>query len=303
MGQTAFTSIEELGPVPKLLEATGGSRLLERVFRSEGVPLGLAFGGEAWIPTRSLAGLFERSAREVGDDLFGFHLGELMQPEDFGPWMQYALSASDLCTFIRRTIRALRYHESGTALGLEISGKLARWVYQVQEPISLGRRHYSGLALWPMLVAVRRYLGANWTPVRVECDDDCLSWRNKFEERFGAPVVMGSAANAIVFESHLLKSAAILRTPLSDRVTFADLRRLASQRPPRTIPEAVRELVRIRMREPLTDMEGAAFLLGVSARTLQRQLGEAGVTYRDLVEQVRMERALHLISEFLGLRH
>ena len=211
--------------------------------------------------------------------------------------MQYALSASDLCTFIRRTIRALRYHESGTALGLEISGKLARWVYQVQEPISLGRRHYSGLALWPMLVAVRRYLGANWNPVRVECDDDCLSWRNKFEERFGAPVVMGSAANAIVFESHLLKSAAILRTPLSDRVTFADLRRLASQRPPRTIPEAVRELVRIRMREPLTDMEGAAFLLGVSARTLQRQLGEAGVTYRDLVEQVRMERALHLIFE------
>ncbi|MGI9403065.1 MAG: hypothetical protein ACR2OF_00965, partial [Hyphomicrobium sp.] len=76
MNRTSFTSGERFAPLPALLEAAGGSRSLERVFQSEGVPLSLVFAArDAWIPLRSLMGLMERSARETGNEFFGLHLG------------------------------------------------------------------------------------------------------------------------------------------------------------------------------------------------------------------------------------
>lgn len=297
MSQATFTSIEGFGPLPTLLEADGGSRSLERVFSSEGVPLSLAFARDAWIPLRSLMGLMEQSARETGNELFGLHLGESMRPEDFGLWARYALCASDLRTMIERAIRTLSFYESVSEFGLDISGGLARWSYKIYEPSSFGRRHNVDHDLWPMLTALRYYLGADWTPVRAEFDyDPPLHWR-RLEERFCAPVIFGRPSNAIVFESHLLKSPAIKRNPLANRVTFADLGRAVSCRSPRTILEATRELIRVRLTEPLTDIDGVALLLGVSSRSLQRQLSEEGFTYRELLEQVRMQRALDLISE------
>ena len=57
MYQSAFTSAVELSHVPKRLEVADGNRLLERVFRSESVPLNVAFGAEGWLPIESLVGL------------------------------------------------------------------------------------------------------------------------------------------------------------------------------------------------------------------------------------------------------
>lgn len=272
VNRTSFTSGEGFGPLPALLEAAGGSRSLERVFQSEGVPLHLAFARDAWIPLRSLMGSMERSAQETGNEFFKLYLGESMRPEDFGLWARYGLSASDLRTMIERGIRTLPFHESVSEFGLDISGGLARWSYKIFEPISFGRRHNVDHALWPMLTAVRYYLGPDWTPVRVEIDyDRPLHWR-RLEERFGASVVFGRPSNAIVFESHLLKSPAIHRSPLARQVTFADLERVASRRPPQTIPEAARALIRARLAETDTDIDGVARLLGISSRSLQRQL-------------------------------
>ena len=45
------------------------------------------------------------------------------------------------------------------------------------------------------------------------------------------------------------------------------------------------------------DIEGAAKLLGLASRTLQRQLAEENLTYRDIVQQMRMERAVDLLRE------
>lgn len=108
----------------------------------------------------------------------GLTLGELMRPEDFGVWARYALSASDLGGMIKRAIRALRYFESVSEFGLDISAGLARWSYTINEPVGFGRRHVADRALQPMLTALRYYLGIDWTPILVECDyERPLHWR------------------------------------------------------------------------------------------------------------------------------
>jgi AraC-like DNA-binding protein len=242
-------------------------------------------------------GLMERSARETSDELFGLHLGELMRPEDFGVWARYALSASDLRGMIERATRTLGYFESVSEFGLDISAELARWHYTIYEPLGYGHRHVADRALQPMLTAIRYYLGPDWTPTLVECDyERPLHWR-KLEELFGAPIVFNSSTNSIVFPSRLLSQPAMREPALADRITYADLRRMSFRRPPRTSVEATREVIRARIAEPLDDIEGTASLLGLSRRTLQRQLSDAGITYRDLLEQVRLERSLELLRD------
>src|SRR5262249_13320087 len=153
---------------------------------------------------------------------------------------------------------------------------------------SFGRRHVADRALWPMLTALRYYLGADWAPVRIEFDyQRPLHWR-RLEEVFGAPIVFDKSANALVFDSHLLDKPSMGIAALANQITFADLRRRSLREAPRTSVEAAREVIRVRMAEPNFDIESTALLLGTSRRTLQRQLSEERFTFRSLLEQVRM---------------
>jgi AraC-like DNA-binding protein len=288
-----------MGPLPRILESACGTRGLERVFRAEGLPLWLAHDQSRKLPLRCMMGLFERSAREIGDDLFGLNLGHAMQPEDYGPVGNYIASAPDLRTMLRRSIRAVRYHASGCEFSLEISEGLARWGFRTVEAISFGRRHHTDHVILPLIRAIGRYLGSTWSPVRIELEYDRPSGWRMLEHQVGSPVVFGASTNAIVFEARLLDRAVLRPIPLKDVLTWRDLRLLVLQRPPRTSIESAQEIVRLRLLESSVDIEGAAKLLGIGPRTLQRQLAEENFTYRDLVQQMRMQRALDLLRESL----
>jgi AraC-like DNA-binding protein len=294
---TSFTTATGMGPLPRILESAQGTRALERVFRAEGLPLWLAHDQSGKLPLRCMMGLFERTAREIGDELFGLNLGYAMQPEDYGVVASYMASAPDLRTMIRRSIRAVRYHASGCEFSLEVSEGLARWGFRSVERISFGRRHHAEHVVHPVIRAMRRYLGSNWSPLCVELEADRPTSWHIIEHQVAAPVTFGAATNAVVFEARLLERPALRQIPLKDLLTWSDLRRIVMQRPPQTSIEAAREIVRLRLFESTVDIEGAAKLLGVAPRTLQRQLAEENLTYRDMVQQMRMQRAVDLLSE------
>jgi AraC-like DNA-binding protein len=293
----AFTNSSGIGPLPSFLEEAGGLRMVARVFQSESLPITAASSDTNWIPLRNLLSLFERSAAAVGDDLFGLHVGQAMRPEDFGLWAQYAMSAPSLGCMISRVNKSLRFHQSGGKLELDIQGDLAVWYYIVTDPAVLGRRHHADHAVWPMLTALRRYMGDKWEPLRIECSYDRPKCWRRLEEEFNAPVIFGRSGNAIVFERRFLNNSITHKISPETQVTFGDLRRLAMRRPPTTVLDAARAIMRLRISEPLTDIEGTAHLLGVSTRSLQRHLSEENFTFRDLLEQVRIERGRELLSD------
>ena len=198
---------------------------------------------------------------------------------------------------IQRSVRSLHYHASGCYFSLEFSGRLARWGIRTDDPSSYGLRQHRDHLLHPMLRALRRYLGPKWSPIQIEVEyDRPPNWR-MVEQEIGAPVVFGSNANAILFEARLLGRHALQQMPVKEIFTWRDLRQIVMHRPPRTKVEAAREIVRLRLFDSNVDIDGAAKLLGIAARTLQRQLAEENLSYRDLVQELRMQRALDLLRE------
>jgi AraC-like DNA-binding protein len=280
-----------------MLEAASGARAVERVFRSEGVPFDLVQNRDMKLPLRSSMAVIERAAREAGDPWFGINLGDAIRPEDFGPSVRYMLGAPDARALLWRARRAVSYFQSGTEITIEVFAGLVRWGYRVTEPISFGRRHHADHVIRPMLTGLRRYLGQAWRPLRIEMECDRPERWRELEVKFQAPVIFGAHTNAVVFHSHLLDRAALDPLPLKQIVTVRDLRQVVSDRPPKTSAEAARELIKFRLADSVVDIEGAAKLLGMGTRKLQRQLAQENLTYRELVEQVRMERALDLMRE------
>ena len=78
---------------------------------------------------------------------------------------------------------------------------------------------------------------------------------------------------------------------------MADLRRLVSGGAPRDFVGEVTEIVRLRLLQGESDIEGLAHLLALGPRTIQRRLVDAGTSYRNIVARVRVERALELLQE------
>jgi AraC-like DNA-binding protein len=297
MTTTSFTTATGMGPLPRLLETAQGTRAVERVFRAEGLPLWLAHNQSGKLPLRSMMGLFERSAREIGDDLFGLNLGLAMQPEDYGFVGRYIASAPTLSRMIQRSIRAVAYHTSGCEFTLRVVEDLAYWGFRAFDPFDIGRRHHADHVVPSVLCALARFLGPHWLPLRLELEyERPASWR-MIEDWIEVPVIFGAITNSVVFDAQLLESTPPRQVPLKDVLSWQDLRRFAMQKPPATNVDAAREVVRLRLMDATVDIEGTAKLLGIGLRTLQRQLAEENLTYRDLVLQLRMQRAADLLRE------
>jgi AraC-like DNA-binding protein len=267
------------------------------VFRAEGLPIWLAHDQSGQVPLRSMMSLFERSARELGDDMFGLNLGLAMQPEDYGLVGRYIGSASTLSGMIQRSVRAVPIHTSGSAFSLQVRNGLAYWEFRAFDPFNVGRRHHVDHVVPSVVRSLFRFFGTRWTPLRLEFEYDRPARWQIIEDWVGAPVIFGAPTNAVVFDAQLMESAPKRQLPVKDALTWGDLRRFFMQKPPATKVDAARQVIRIRLMDGAVDIDGTARLLGIGARTLQRQLAEENLTFRDLLTQQRMQRAADLLRE------
>jgi AraC-like DNA-binding protein len=147
--------------------------------------------------------------------------------------------------------------------------------------VSIGRRGTDGVV----------------APLRLELERP-VRHRDLLESHYGCRVQFKAGRNALVFRSSdldrpfvthnldlLASIGAQLETELQARNTSADVgeqvrhtlkRSLAGKRP--TLPQVAREL-------------------GMSARTLQRRLTAAGITFQELVEDTRRDLARHYLKQ------
>jgi AraC-like DNA-binding protein len=72
---------------------------------------------------------------------------------------------------------------------------------------------------------------------------------------------------------------------------------LLSSAPAITFPGSIRQIAASLLKEGYPDVQLIAERLGISVRSLQRQLHEADLTYSRLIEQVRFDRSVRLLSD------
>jgi AraC-like DNA-binding protein len=291
-----MTRAAGMGQLPGLLEESSGRRALLHVFRAEHLPVELASKPEQLLPVASLVSLFERAGRVANDRCFGLRVGLGMTVESYGAWGVYCASAPTLGEALQRNINGIRFHQTGGYMSLEPMADGVRWGYHHPAP-HRGVTQHADHILPTMLKFVRAYLGDDWQPEHLDVcyPRDPLAYQ--LEHELGIPIKFNSTCTGFAIKQAHLAVRRRNMLPVARQLTDIDFLEKYSSRVDNSVLMSIRHIIYLRLIGRKSDLEGAARLARIGPRSLQRALRSEGTTYRELLEQVRMQRAIGLVHD------
>jgi AraC-like DNA-binding protein len=265
------------------------------VLRRAGLPAGFFQQEKIYVTTAELFAFWRAIGETSADPAIGLKLGAEPRFERYQPTAIAAVCSRSFRDALQRIGRykkltcpeEIRVRTSGDEAGVEFVYTQAE---EIQPDVMVD------LVLSWILAIGRRGTDGQITPIRLELTRPAQN-RELLESHFGCRVRFKTNRNALILRStdldrpfvtqndELLKAiGAQLEADLKERNSSADLgdqvkhtlkRSLPGKRP--TLPQVARELC-------------------MSARTLQRRLTEADVTFQQLVEETRREMAHHYLK-------
>jgi AraC-like DNA-binding protein len=251
------------------------------------------------IPAVTQGRLLEFASEALKDDALGFHLAMQVSPRKAGLLFYMASAARTvgeaLALFERyfaivneAVSLKLKRVPGGTVVQIGFAG-LSR--HQIQQNAEFG--------ITVILKALREVIGRNIRPTRVSFVLGRVSNRREFERFFGCPVEFGASSDCLGFSAETLA----MRLVTHDQALLETLKPVcdAAARERGTRKNTLRALVENELQGALPhgniDKPGIARALGLSARTLSRRLADEGVSYAEVVDDLRRSLALQYLKD------
>ncbi len=247
------------------------------------------------VPEVSLANILDASSKTANSSSLGLLMGETWRLSDFGVLSLLLQHQPTL----RQTLAELQNYRHLLSDSVAINITEYPQVTVLQCALVTGRTHPGRqpmeLAVAALLSLCRHHLGQHWMPRRVHFVHAAPPHTGIHQRVFGPHLEFGSDLDGIVLGKDELDQL----TPLSDpnMARYArDFMELQPRGESRQLSHAVHRAVHMLMPRGRHSIEQVGQQLGLSARTLQRQLGQEGANFQTLVNDVRREQALRLIE-------
>jgi AraC-like DNA-binding protein len=280
--------------LPRRLEELGLS--LPAVLRWANLPVALFNQEKILVTTEELFALYRGIAEVSRDPAIGLKIGSEQRVERYTPGAIAALYSRSFRDAIQRLARykqltcpeEIRLVCQGGQCTVRFQWLLA----SESEPSVLVD------ACFAWIVAIgRRGTGGPLTPLRLELMR-APAHREILEEHFGCRVHFRAEHNALIFRksdldrpfvTHNAELLALLAPQLEAE--------LANQRLRQNIRDQVKQTLKHLLAGQRPAIQQVARELNLSARTLQRRLTEAGVTFQQVLEEARRELARHYLLQ------
>jgi AraC-like DNA-binding protein len=270
------------------LEAHGVSP--EAVARGAGLPPSLLREQRVLLTTEQLFAFWRAVADVSGDPAIGLKLGSETRVERLDVVSLAALSAA---SFRDALTRAARYKQLTCPEEIRVTsrgGECAvrfRWLRARGEECDVLT---DVCFAWVAALAHRGTAGAV-RPVRVELSG-APRIRRLYEGHFGCPVRFDATSSALFFRAaDLDRRFETHNADLLDTLTPQLDAELASRQESDDARDQVRAVLRRLMAGRRPELRDVARELASSPRTLQRRLGDLGVSYHQVLEQARRDLA------------
>ena len=171
---------------------------------------------------------------------------------------------------------------------------------RVEPPPPLARLRFpleTQTGLWVRIG--RKLTGERWVPRALRLRHQPFGPPEEFTAFFGREVEFGAAVNELELSSEVLALPVVGARPELQPSLMALVQAQLPSAPaePATTADQLRALLLEELPRGLTTKEEAARKLGVSARTLSRRLGAEGLSFRELLTQVREQLACSWLRE------
>lgn len=251
------------------------------------------------VSALNLLQVLRRASQLSTDATFALRAGLHLRATHFGLY-GYALLG---CATPREAIGfALRYRALATPLlGLQAHESSTQFCWQIEDSLSLGLtsdlfRLACELQLGTQLALHRELMGAGIEPSGVWLPYPAPAHAGQVAELLHCPVEFGALRCEMAFDAHWLERPITTLRPAAGALARETCERLLAQLPP--VGGVALQVCQLLLEQPgrFPDREALARRLGVSSRTLHRQLLAEGCFYQTLLDRVRHRLASDYLS-------
>jgi AraC-like DNA-binding protein len=266
------------------------------VARHARLPAGFFAPEKIFVSTEELFALWRAVEAVSRDPGIGLELGGIACVEQQDPTAIAVLSSHSFGDAIERMARykqltcpeEIRTHKTRDEAAVEFAFPLAR---EAEPPVLVD------VCLSWILGIGRRGTGQAVTPLRLELARPVVR-RPLFEGHYGCPVRFKAARNALVFRRSDLDLPFVTRNADLLAMLGPQLdQQVRARREGESLALRVRATVKGLLAGRRPSLQDVARETGMSVRTLQRRLGESGVTFQEILEEARRELARHYLVE------
>ncbi len=266
------------------------------LLRRAGLPAGLFEQEKIYVTTAEIFALWRGVAEMVADPGFGLKLGTELRFERSHP-----VAIAGVCsrTFGDALQRLARYKQLTCPEEIHVLRKVQEtsvefFFIAANEPepdimVDVGLS-------WILNVG-RRGSDGEIVPLRLELSRP-VKHRAMLESHFGCPIRFKADRNALVFRSSDLDRTFVTHNEELVRLIGTQLdAELEAQNTALNVGARVKGALRRSLAGRRPSLRDLGQELGLSERTLQRRLTEAGLTFQQLVQETRRELARHYLKQ------
>ncbi|HEY6363708.1 MAG TPA: AraC family transcriptional regulator [Candidatus Binatia bacterium] len=272
-----------------LLEAIGSAGAdPDQVLRAVELDRAVLSNAEGFIPCSTFARLLEEAARATGDPCFGLHFGERFNLKNIGPLTYVVLNSPTIAVADEHVARYLKLYNQAAKVFFTVDERRAYLQYVLQDLDIDVPRQENEYSMVIRLNTIRMMVGSQWAPLEVRFAHTAPEQISEHQRIFRAPVLFGFPTNVFVIEREFLER----QIPAADERLYEIMRRyleriLEEMPQEHEVLASVRRAVAEAMREGDPNLTRVAKKMAMSPRTLQRQLKEQGMEFKQLVDDTR----------------
>jgi AraC-like DNA-binding protein len=277
-----------------LLEAIGNAGAdPDQVLRALEVDRAVLSNAEGFIPCSTFARLLEEAARATGDPCFGLHFGERFNVKNIGALAYVVLNSPTIAVADQHVARYLKLYNQAAKVFFTVEEKRAYLQYVLVDLGIAVPRQENEYSMVIRLNTIRMMVGSQWAPLEVRFAHEAPEQISEHLRIFGAAVLFGYPTNTFVIEREFLER----QIPAADERLYEIMRRyveriLEEMPQEHEVLASVRRAIAESMRESDPNLARVAKKMAMSPRTLQRQLKEQGMEFKQLVDDTRRRFAL-----------
>jgi AraC-like DNA-binding protein len=227
----------------------------------------------------------------------GMELGLFWTFDRVGPMGEMLRHSPTFLELLHKSARLSHFLDSArqqTPLQLELRDQHVHYVLPEAVPHDLPERTEE--LAFATVAQLRALSGERICPRTAHFARSRERLRNRYQQYLGCEITFGHAPTTLVFERATLERPVPGAVPEASAHYEAYLRRTAARGVEPEVVHEVRRAIAHKLATGALSQAVTARALGLSVRSLQRKLDDAGVSYRELVDAQRKAAALRLIS-------
>ncbi|WP_223160970.1 AraC-like transcriptional regulator QhpR [Salinicola aestuarinus] len=277
------------------IAANGGDT--DRVLGNSGVDPELLVAPTLSLALPSYCEVMEQAARDSRCDNFGLYYGQQFTPQALGLIGYIGICSRTLGEGLANWVAYFPFHQHDTLIRIVEADDHWRLDYQVRDGAILHRRQDAELTMGMVLNLVRHAAGRRWAPRAVYFEHPRPEQWRDHERAFDAPVHFDRPYNSMLIPRRDLDLPMPSHDPLLLGVMMDAIRRLDGRHADVGWSNRLRDAIRRALPQGEPRLEALAEEMMLSPWMLRRRLAGEGVSFSELVDDVRQALSRHYLAQ------